>query len=117
MTTVGESLTQNARQIDDILSTGEFQFTVERFGVLPVLWSGRRSGHIKLDNPIIPISTRFQERTALEKASLEEYKNKAQNIINDINQLRREYNYIIGELRAYDKDINLPIQDVSELVE
>ena len=120
MTTVGESLTQNARQIDDILSTGEFQFTVERFGVLPVLWSGRRSGHIKLDNPIIPISTRFQERTAninLEKASLEQYKNKAQNIINDINQLRREYNYIVGELRAYDEDTNLPIQDVSELVE
>lgn len=117
MTTIGESLTQNARQIDDILSTGEFQFTVERFGVLPVLWSGRRSGHIKLDNPIIPISTRFQERTALEKASLEEYKNKAQNIVNDINQLRREYNYIIGELRAYDENFNLPIQDVSELVE
>jgi archaellum component FlaC len=82
-----------------------------------VLWSGRITGHIKLDNPIIPISTRFQERTALEKSSLEEQKNKAQSIIDDINQLHKEYNYIVGELSSYGENTHSPIQDTVELVE
>ena len=98
LTTIGQSLTNNLHQIEDILSFGKFGFIVERMGVIPVLYDNERPGHIKLDNNVIPINIQYEDRTHTDKDRLEEKRNQAKNLVDDYNKLVDEVNNIVSRL-------------------
>jgi ferritin-like metal-binding protein YciE len=66
-------------------------------GVLPILHTGLRENHVKLDNYIIPIQTKYQQHLEENKADIE----KCEQIINDINSKIDEYNLLTSKLIEY----------------